>query len=149
MLDRTHIGRSLRRVTRTVEAGQLRFFLNVIGDKDKAFAAKEAGQAPQVPPTYLFCLEMIDGPEPLDWLTDLGVNLLHILHGQQRFDYHAPAFAGDVLSFDASIEDIQEKKGGALQFIFKKTEVRNQSDARIATLSSTVIYRDPAYAKGK
>jgi len=95
MIDSKHIGRTLRRVTRTVEAGQLRFFLNVIGEKDRAFAAKDAGQPLRVPPTYLFCLEMIDDPDPLYWLNELGVDLLHILHGQQRFDYHAPAFAGD------------------------------------------------------
>ena len=147
MIDSKHIGRTLRRVTRTVEAGQLRFFLNVIGEKDRAFAAKDAGQPLRVPPTYLFCLEMIDDPDPLYWLNELGVDLLHILHGQQRFDYHAPAFAGDSLSFDASIQDIQSKKGGALQFILKKTEVRNQADVHVATLSSTVIYRDPVHRK--
>lgn len=145
MIDNKHIGRSLRRVTRTVEPGQLRFFLDVIGDKHSAATARAAGRALQVPPTYLFCLEMIDDPDPLYWLAELEVKLLHILHGQQRFDYHAPAFAGDVLSFEASIQDIQQKKDGALQFIFKKTEVRNQADVHIATLASTVIYRDPAH----
>jgi len=143
MLDRQHIGRSLRRATRTVETGRLRFFLDVIGDKEGAFATRE-GERLRVPPTYLFCLEMMDDPDPLYWLNELGVNLMHILHGQQRFDYHAPAFAGDTLTFDASIGDIYDKKGGALQFIVKKTEVRNQADVRIATLSSTVVYRDPA-----
>jgi hypothetical protein len=175
MLDRQHIGRTLRRATRTVETGRLRFFLDVIGDKEGAFATHEAeqlspgrsedscspprgadavprGRGPtdkrlRVPPTYLFCLEMMDDPDPLYWLNDLGVNLMHILHGQQRFDYHASAFAGDTLTFDASIGDIYDKKGGALQFIVKKTEVRNQDDVRIATLSSTVVYRDPAAAR--
>ena len=144
MLDRQHIGRSLRRATRTVETGRLRFFLDVIGDKEAAFAAHDGEHPLRVPPTYLFCLEMMDDPDPLYWLNDLGVNLMHILHGQQRFDYHASAFAGDTLTFDASIGDIYDKKGGALQFIVKKTEVRNQDDVRIATLSSTVVYRDPA-----
>src|SRR5437867_2416868 len=112
MLDRQHIGRSLRRVTRVVEAGRLRFFLDVIGDKERAFATHAAERPLRVPPTYLLCLEMMDDPDPLYWLTDIGVNLLHILHGQQRFGYHAPAFAGDTLSFAASIDDIYEKKGG-------------------------------------
>jgi acyl dehydratase len=86
----------------------------------------------------------MDDPDPLDWLKSLGVNLLHILHGQQRFDYRAPVFAGDRLSFDARIADIYEKKNGALQFIVKHTEVRNQDDASVATLASTVVYRDPS-----
>jgi hypothetical protein len=143
MLHRQTIGKPLRRMTRDVETGRLRFFLSAVGDKERAFAT---GEAPlQVPPTYLFCLEMMDDPDPLDWLTGLGVNLMYILHGTQRFDYHAPAYAGDRLTFDASIEDIHEKKGGALQFIVKKTLVTNQLGARIASLRSTVIYRDPAF----
>ncbi|MGH8790708.1 MAG: MaoC family dehydratase N-terminal domain-containing protein [Cupriavidus necator] len=143
MLDRQHIGRTLRCVTREVEAGRLRFFLDVTGDRTKAFAASEAIRL-KVPPTYLFCLEMMDDPDPLYWLKDIGVNLMHILHGLQRFDYHAPAFAGDRLSFEATISDIYDKKGGAMQFVVKKTEVKNQDGVPIATLSSTVIYRDPA-----
>lgn len=146
MLDRQQIGRKLRRVTRPVEAGRLRFFLDVIGDREKAFADIDGsqGQRLRVPPTYLFCLEMMDDPDPLYWLADLKVNLMYILHGQQRFDYHAPAYAGDRLSFDASIGDIYDKKGGAMQFIVKKTEVSNQDGVHIATLSSTVVYREPA-----
>jgi hypothetical protein len=145
MLDRQQIGRTLRRVTRTVEAGRLRFFLDVIGDEAGAYADRGTGGGPlRVPPTYLFCLEMMDDPDPLYWLKDIGVDLLHILHGQQRFEYHAPAFAGDTLSFDASIGDIFDKKGGALEFVVKKTEVRNQGDIHIATLASTVVYRHPA-----
>jgi hypothetical protein len=146
MLDRKYIGRTLRRVRRTVEAGRLRFFLDVIGDKDRAYAADQGDddRSLRVPPTYLFCLEMMDDPDPLYWLKDIGVDLMHILHGQQRFEYHAPAFAGDTLSFDASIGDIYDKKGGTLEFVVKKTEVRNQAGARIATLASTVVYRDPA-----
>jgi hypothetical protein len=144
MLNREYIGRRLRSVTRTVEAGRLRFFLDTVGDKAQAFANPGDDAALRAPPTYLFCLEMMDDPDPLDWLKTLGVNLLHILHGQQRFDYRAPVFAGDRLTFDASIADIYEKKNGALQFIVKHTEVRNQHDASVATLASTVVYRDPS-----
>ena len=146
MLDRGHIGKQLPPVTRTVEAGRLRFFLDVIGDSARAIDVGDGALC--VPPTYLFCLEMMGDPDPLDWLKALGVNLLHILHGEQRFDYHAPAFAGDRLSFAPSIADIYDKKGGALQFIVKNTEVRNQHDARIATLVSTVVVRDPAARAG-
>lgn len=143
MLDRQHIGKALGRVTRTVEAGRLRFFLDVIGDRQAAQADPGSDRGLRVPPTYLFCLEMMDDPKPLAWLTDIGVDLLYILHGQQRFDYHASAFAGDRLSFDATITDIYDKKGGALQFVVKQTQVRNQDDRRVATLSTTVVYREP------
>jgi hypothetical protein len=142
MIDPQHAGKVLPRVTRDVEPGRLRFFLNVIGDKERAFAAEDAVLL--VPPTYLFCLEMMDDPDPVAWLKDIGVNLMHILHGTQRFDYHTPAYAGDRLTFDRHIGEIYAKKGGALQFVVKKTAVTNQLGAKIATLASTVVYRDPA-----
>jgi len=143
MLDREQIGRTLRTVTREVEAGRLRFFLDVIGEKERAFATNQDIRL-KVPPTYLFCLEMMDEPDPLYWLKELGVNLMHILHGLQRFDYERPAYAGDRLTFQASISDIYEKRGGAMQFIVKRTRITNQDSLPVATLSSTVIYRDPA-----
>jgi hypothetical protein len=141
LLDRSHIGKTFAPVTRDVEAGRLRFFLDVIGDRERAFSKE--GRL-RVPPTYLFCLEMMDEPDPVAWLKGIGVNLMHILHGTQRFTYHGPSFAGDRLTFESRIDDIYEKKGGALQFIIRQTSVRHEGGDRVATLASTVVYRDPA-----
>ena len=34
-----------------------------------------------MPPTYLFCLEMMDAAEPYEFLTALGIDLARVLHG--------------------------------------------------------------------
>lgn len=145
MLDRSHIGKTFPRITREVEIGRLRFFFDVIGERERAFSD---GVRLQVPPTYLFCLEMMDSADPVAWLKEIGVNLMHILHGTQRFDYHAPTYAGDRLHFESDIQDIYEKKGGALQFVVRRTRVHRDDGVAIATLTSTVVYRDPALKGG-
>lgn len=139
LIESAHIGRKLSRLEREVEAGRLSFFLNVVGERGPVAADGRL----QVPPTYLFCLEMLDDPTPVAWLEDIGVNFLHILHGTQRFDYHAPAFVGDRLVFERSIDDIYAKKGGALQFVVKRSRVSRADGVAIATLASTVVVRDP------
>ena len=53
----------------------------------------------RVPPSYLFCLEMMDATVPFEFLTALNIDLARVLHGEQRFDYHAPVVVGDVLTF--------------------------------------------------
>lgn len=144
LLDRGQIGKQIHRVTRDVEPGRLRFFLQAIGECDRAFAVTDRLQ---VPPTYLLCLEMLDDPDPVAWLKGIGINLMHILHGTQRFDYHTPAYAGDRLTFESDIQDIYEKKGGALQFVVRRTRV-TRGEEPVATLASTIIYRDPALKGG-
>ena len=71
-----------------------------------------------VPPTLLFCLEM-EQPDPWHFLGLMGIDLARVLHGEQEFDYLAPAWAGDTLTFAVRIADIYDKRGGALEFVTK------------------------------
>ncbi len=146
MAAREHIGSALPGVTVQVEEGLLRFFAKAIGETnplylDQPFARAQGHRGLLVPPTYLFCLEMHGQSEPLSWLKDIGVDLLHILHGGQSFEYKEMAYAGDTLMFTGTITDIYEKKGGALTFIVKETMVRNQFGSRVAALKTTIVVR--------
>lgn len=108
-------------------------------------AARAAGHVSlPVPPTYLFCLEMLDNPRPLQWLEEQGVNLLHILHGEQRFVYERVAVAGETLGFTSVLKDVFEKKNGALRFFVKETLVRDYQGGSVANLTTTIVVRRPA-----
>jgi acyl dehydratase len=130
----------------TVEAGRLRFFAESIGETNPVFtdpaAAVDAGYPSlPVPPTFLFGLKL-DAPEPFKWVTDLGVDFRFVLHGSQKFVYHAMAFAGDELVMTAELVEVTQKKAGALEFLVLETQVRRQDDA-IATLTETIVVRHP------
>jgi acyl dehydratase len=140
------IGAAIGSVTVEVEKGRLRSFARSIGETRAVYLDEDAAQAAgfrslPVPPTYLFCLEMLDSDAPLQWLTDLGVDLLHILHGEQRFEYTGTAVAGDTLTFTSRLGDVFEKKNGALRFYVKETQVTNQGGDDVATLKSTIVVR--------
>jgi acyl dehydratase len=145
MIDRRHIGHALPAFMVPVEAGRLRFFAKATGNDDPVYldeaAARDAGHPGlPVPPTFLFCLEM-ESPEPAAMRELLGIDYRRILHGEQHFQYHALAHAGDKLRFEPRIADIYDKKGGALEFVRRETRVTNQHGALVAELTCLTVVR--------
>ncbi|MFX7621036.1 MaoC family dehydratase N-terminal domain-containing protein [Acinetobacter baumannii] len=51
------------------------------------------------------------------------------------------AYAGDRLTFEQCIEDLYEKKGGALEFVVRRTRVPNQHGAHVADLRTVTVIR--------
>lgn len=143
MIDRAVIGTALPDVVATIERGQLRAFARAIGETDPVYsdleAAHQAGHTElPVPPTFVFGLADGDG---LRWLADLGIDTRAVLHGEQSFEYHDIAHAGDTLRLSAQIADVYAKKGGALQFVVRETVVRRQDGSPIADLRETLVIR--------
>ena len=93
------------------------------------------------PPTFLFCLEMAS-PDPAAIRHLLGMDYRRLLHGEQGFTYHSLAYAGDVLRFEQRIEDIYDKKGGALEFVLRKTRVTKQRGKPVADLRTVTVLRN-------
>jgi acyl dehydratase len=146
MIDRRYIGHTLAPFSVPVEASRLRFFAKATGQDDPIYpdpaAARKAGHRDlPVPPTYLFCLEM-EGPHPAAIRDLLGLDYRRLLHGEQRFTYHAMAHAGDELTFEQRIEDIYDKKGGALEFVVRRTRVSNQHGQPVADLECVTVMRN-------
>ncbi|MDA8369189.1 MAG: MaoC family dehydratase N-terminal domain-containing protein [Nocardiopsaceae bacterium] len=146
-IDPRAVGTELEPVTMDVERGRLRSFAKAIGETNQIYfdvdIAREAGY-PDIPapPTFL-CALMLERPDPFDWLADLGVELQRILHGEQKFTYHAMVYAGSRLTARSRIVDVYAKKGGALEFIVRETEVTNGDGTKVAELNDVVIVRNP------
>jgi len=146
MIDRRYIGHTMPSFTVDVERGRLRFFAKAIGQTDPVYADEEAARAAghpglPVPPTFLFCLEM-ESPNPASIRDLLGLDYKRLLHGEQGFSYHAMAYAGDQLTFSQRIDDIYDKKHGALEFVVRKTRVTNQRDELVAELRCVTVMRN-------
>lgn len=144
-LDTQYIGHRFEPFSAEVEKGRLKFFATAIGQTDPVYsdeaAAKRAGHPGlPVPPTFLFCLEM-ESPNPGALRELLQIPVPKILHGEQRFTYHAMAFAGDTLHFEQRIADIYAKKGGLLEFIVRETRVTNQHGTPVADLHGITVVR--------
>ena len=145
MIPRSFIGHTQPAFTVEVERGALRLFAKATGQSDPVYvddaAARAAGHPGlPVPPTYLFCLEMM-GPDPGALRDRMGIDLAKVLHGEQRFRYHRMAHAGDALSFQQRVADIYDKKGGLLEFMVRETRVTNQRGEHVADLIATTVVR--------
>jgi len=145
MIDKSFIGRELKPSTMTLERGRLRFFAQAIGEPDPVYtdlAAAQAAGYPDLPalPTFLFGAEL-DSGESMSLLGLLQIPLKKLLHGEQGFTYHRPACAGDTITVRPRIADIYEKKGGALEFVVKVAEARNQRDELVAELRTVIVCR--------
>ena len=130
-----------------VERGRLRAFARATGQEHPVFvdeaAARAAGHSTLlVPPTFLFCLAM-EGPAPQEIYERLGVNYAHVLHGEQHFDYHRPACAGQTLHFAPRIGRLYAKKGGALRFFEWESSVTDGNGRAVAMLRSIMVERPP------
>jgi len=146
VIDRKYIGHVEPAFEVLVEKGRLRFFAKATGQTDPVYTddavALAAGHpALPVPPTFLFCLEM-EAPDPAAIRNLLGMDYRRLLHGEQGFVYERMAYAGDVLRFEQSIEDIYDKKNGALEFVVRKTIVTNQRGESVAQLRTVSVLRN-------
>jgi len=146
MIDRKYIGHVEPAFEVLVEKGRLRFFAKATGQTDPVYTddavALAAGHpALPVPPTFLFCLEM-EAPDPAAIRNLLGMDYRRLLHGEQGFVYERMAYAGDVLRFEQSIEDIYDKKNGALEFVVRQTRVTNQRGESVAQLRTVSVLRN-------
>jgi acyl dehydratase len=147
MVDATAIGLTLPPRRARVEPGRLEFFLDTLGETNPIYrdttAAKAAGFADRpIPPTYLFCLAMLDNDKPFAILEALNLDIARVLHGEQKFIYRAPVYVDDALTFVSSVTDVQQKKGGALTMIDVTTEVANQRGEPVADLIHVVVVRN-------
>jgi hypothetical protein len=146
MIDRKYIGYTLPPFEVLVEKGRLKFFAKSIGQTDPVYtddqAARAAGHsALPVPPTFLFCLEM-EAPDPAAIRNLLGMDYRRLLHGEQGFVYERMAYAGDVLTFVQRVDDIYDKKNGALEFVVRLTQVTNQHGQAVAQLRTVSVLRN-------
>jgi len=133
-------------LTFDMERGRLRFFAETIGLTDPVYldadAARRAGHPDiPVPLTFLGNALELERPEPLSWLAALGVDLSSTAHAEQTFTYHRMAHAGDRLVFHRSIVDVYAKKGGALQFVVKRSEVTRNGELVADILCSIAVRR--------
>jgi acyl dehydratase len=147
-IDSAVIGTEYPAVTADIERGRLRAFAEAIGEQDPLYSDVTAAQAAghpdlPVPPSFLFGLEL-DGPDSFGWLAALEVDLRRVLHGEQRFEYHRVAHAGETLTARSKITDVYSKRGGALDFIVRRTAVTAADGSAVADLTSTIVVQNPA-----
>ena len=121
MPSKDMIGRVLSTGSATVTAQHVVEFADALGDPD----AHYRGASAVAPPTYpiAFMTQAMSGG--MDTFSELGLNFMTLVHGEQEFEYVRPVKVGETLTLTGRIADIYEKKnsaGAILDFVVLETE---------------------------
>jgi acyl dehydratase len=105
-------------------------------------AARAAGYADVVaPPTFAIVLQQYT----LDQLVsepDSGIEMTHIVHGEQKFSYSRPIVAGDELTATLAVTSIKSLGGNAM--VTAETQITDTDGAHVVTATSILVVRGDA-----
>jgi acyl dehydratase len=122
---------------------KIREFCEAIGASDEAYLDPEAARKlgyPDViaPPTFAIVLTN-SGVRLLVEDPDLGLDFSRVVHGDQRFAYHRPIHAGDVLICVSKIEEITSR--GGHDFLVVRSDVTAEDGELVVTGWSRLVVR--------
>ena len=105
-------------------------------------AARAAGYADLVaPPTFAIVIQQFT----LDQLVsteDSGIDMTHIVHGEQRFSYTRPIVAGDELTATLAVTGIKSLGGNAM--VTAESTIVDAKGDHVVTAISTLVVRGDA-----
>ena len=105
-------------------------------------AARAAGHADVVaPPTFAIVLQQLT-LDQLVAVPDSGIDMTHIVHGEQRFSHTRPIVAGDELTAQLAVTSIKTLGGNAM--VTAETAITDVTGAHVVTATSVLVVRGDA-----
>lgn len=106
-----------------------------------AFSAAVAHPGDGVPPTFATAPELLAGLRNVLADPELGLDLSRVLHGEQAYEWARPIEAGEVLTAEATIEQVRAK--GAVELLTLRTDLRDAAGRIVVVGRSTLVVRSP------
>jgi N-terminal half of MaoC dehydratase len=128
MVDSSIVGTEMGGGSMVVERGKIMEFARAILDENPVYFEENA----LAPPTFTMAGAHWPAPQGgggAAKLSELGLDLLRVLHAGQEYEYLGEIKAGDSLTSRAVISDVSEKegkRGGTMTFITSETTFTNQ-----------------------
>jgi len=105
-------------------------------------AARAAGYADVVaPPTFAIVLQQLT-LDQLVAVPDSGIDMTHIVHGEQRFAYSRPIVAGDELTATLAVTSIKTLGGNAM--VTAESTIVDTTGTHVVTATSVLVVRGNA-----
>ena len=146
-INRDYVGRTYP-ATEPYEVSRVKIaeFASAIGDpnpvyRDRAAAQKAGHRDVPAPPTFPIVISMAGSAQAV-MDPGLGVNYAMVVHGEQRFSYSRPLYAGDVVTCHSTISDIRE--AGRNTLLTTETEIKTVEGEHVCTAYSTIVERGGA-----
>jgi acyl dehydratase len=124
-----------------VSREKIREFADAIGATEAAYRDPVAAAAlghPDViaPPTFPVLLAM---PASEALCAELGVDMAHVVHGDQRFAYTRPVRAGDRLKSVTTVEKVMARAGN--EFLSTRTDISTEAGEPVVAVWSRLVVR--------
>ncbi len=118
-------------------------FASAIGDPSPVYRDRGAAQGAghrdvPAPPTFPIMLSMAASAQAVAD-PGLGINYAMVVHGEQRFEYNRPLYAGDVVTCQSTISGIREARSNVL--LTTMTEIKTVDGEHVCTAYSTIVER--------
>ncbi len=146
-INRDYLGRTYP-ATEPYEVSRVKIaeFASAIGDQNPVYRDRAAAQAaghPDVPapPTFPIVISMAGSARAV-MDPGLGINYAMVVHGEQRFEYSRPVYAGDVLICQSTISDIREARRNVL--LTTETKITTVDGEHVCTAYATIVERGGA-----
>jgi acyl dehydratase len=143
-LDQSFVGRSWPATAPyLVGREKIREFAAAVGATHPAHTDPAAARAlghPDVvaPPTFPFVMTLSAGAQIIDDPA-LGIDYSRVVHGDQRFSYTRPVYAGDRLTCVCTVDEITSRAGH--DFVTTRTEVGTEDGEPVVTVWSRLVVR--------
>ncbi|MET8214121.1 MaoC family dehydratase N-terminal domain-containing protein [Streptomyces sp. NPDC005373] len=147
-LNRDFIGREFSAAEPyEVSRVKIREFAEAIGDPNPVYRSAAAARAlghPDVlaPPTFAFVVIGTASDQSPIFDPEFGMRYEFVVHGEQRFTYHRPIRAGDVLSVRSRIADISNAKRN--EILHTGSELRAADGELVCTALNVLVSRGTA-----
>ncbi len=146
-INRDYIGRAFP-ATEPYEVSRVKIadFATAIGDPNPVFRDRDAAHAAghrdiPAPPTFPIVISMAGSARAV-MDPGLGVDYAMVVHGEQRFEYRRPLYAGDVVTSQSTISNIRDAARNVL--ITTRTEIKTVEGEPVCTAYSTIVERGGA-----
>jgi acyl dehydratase len=125
---------------------KIREFADAIGDPNPVYRDREAARSsghPDVvaPPTFPIVFTLSDAGSVLT-TPDLGLDFSMVVHGEQRFVYERPIYAGDSVVCESTITDV--RAAGRNELMTIETEVKTVGGDHVCTAYNSLVERGGA-----
>jgi len=146
-LNREFLGRSYASAAPyEVSRVKIREFAAAIGDQNPVYRDREAAIVaghPDVvaPPTFPIVFSLSGAGEALAD-PDFGLNYAMVVHGEQRFEYIRPIYAGDVLTCTSTIAEIRSV--GRNELVTVQSDVSTVDGELVCRAYNTIVERGGA-----
>ena len=144
-------GESVKPVTVQIERGRIKFFAQVLGERDPLFTDVDAARAlghPDIaaPPSFYMVIEALGNDElrrrgETSAIELAGCDFRYLLHGDEHYSYAGHVYAGDEVSLTTSIVDFYEKKGGLMEFAVFESAVTHAERGVLVRAKRTLLQR--------